>query len=125
MRELTSFFLVSGRVNRQKYFLLGIAELVLIGLCMLPLHIGFDFTMTGNNISLLPEIITITALFIFFFVYNVCLQIRRCHDLDLVGWWTLMCFVPIANIIFPFVLFFKRGTKGPNRFGEDPLQPKL
>ena len=56
---------------------------------------------------------------------GLAVEIRRLHDLDKSGWWILISFIPfvgwIGSIIL-FVWFVGRGTEGPNRFGEDPLQ---
>lgn len=38
---------------------------------------------------------------------------KRCHDADMSGWWQLIPFMPL-------VLIFIDGTKGNNRYGEDP-----
>jgi uncharacterized membrane protein YhaH (DUF805 family) len=43
----------------------------------------------------------------------IAVSVRRMHDQDRSGWWVLC---PILNIVFLFI----EGTKGPNRFGEDP-----
>lgn len=58
--------------------------------------------------------------------------IRRLHDINLSGWWVLLCavlfyieqfyIVSILGAIFLLILILKKGTKGPNRFGEDPLE---
>lgn len=45
------------------------------------------------------------------------LAIRRFHDLDASGWWTLTLLLPIGNLIAFLFLAFKRGDAGPNRFG--------
>ena len=52
------------------------------------------------------------------FVSLLCsLIIRRLHDIDASGWLTLLLFVPLANIILPIFLFFKKGTEGSNQYG--------
>ncbi len=50
------------------------------------------------------------------------LAIRRLHDLDKTGWFSLIYFIPIVNIIFEFYLLFCKGTEGTNRYGSDPLE---
>ena len=46
---------------------------------------------------------------------SIALSVRRAHDSDKSGWWILM---PIYN----FILMCMSGTRGPNRFGPDPLE---
>jgi len=53
------------------------------------------------------------------------LAIRRLHDLNLSGWYWLLLAVLSQIGIGLFIQFFlmcKKGTKGPNRFGNDPIQ---
>ena len=50
-------------------------------------------------------------------VFGVIFTIRRCHDLDISGWWTLLLIVPLVNLFFALFLLIKGGTEGPNRFG--------
>ena len=45
---------------------------------------------------------------------SIALSVRRAHDSDKSGWWIL---VPI----YGFLLMCFSGTRGPNRFGPDPL----
>ena len=45
------------------------------------------------------------------------LTIRRFHDIDASGWWSLTLIVPLVNLIAFLVLLFKRGDESANRFG--------
>jgi uncharacterized membrane protein YhaH (DUF805 family) len=48
---------------------------------------------------------------------------KRWHDKDHSGWWILINAIPIAGPLWAFVAnWFLRGTEGPNRFGQDPLE---
>jgi uncharacterized membrane protein YhaH (DUF805 family) len=54
---------------------------------------------------------------------SLAVQVRRLHDTDRSGWWILLGVVPIINYIGAIVLlvfYCLEGTRGPNRFGEDP-----
>ena len=58
---------------------------------------------------------------------NIALTVRRLHDRDMSGWWYLgfivLALIPLINfiaIIGYLVLMCLEGTKGPNRFGDDP-----
>jgi len=80
--------------------------------------------------------------------YLAATSIKRLHDRDKSGWWTVPFFVipglygqfedrlgeSIIVVVLGFVCFFVlvggsvevaflRGTRGPNRFGPDPLPP--
>ena len=51
---------------------------------------------------------------------DVAVTIRRLHDLDRKWPWFLIVFTGIGAIVL-LVWFCFRGTRGPNRFGDDPL----
>jgi uncharacterized membrane protein YhaH (DUF805 family) len=61
----------------------------------------------------------ITLLFV---VGSIVLQVKRFHDLNRSGWWSLLSFVPIAGLWVLIQVGFVRGTIGPNRYGPDPLE---
>lgn len=52
---------------------------------------------------------------------GIALTIRRFHDIDMSGWFTLLLLIPIVNIILILIWFTRAGTAGDNRFGADPL----
>lgn len=58
------------------------------------------------------------------FIPGLTLTIRRLHDLDKPNWWCVGMIVPIVNFLLLFSLLFFRGTRGPNRYGPDPLDAK-
>ncbi len=51
----------------------------------------------------------------------IALTTRRLHDVGYSGWLQLLCLVPILNLSF-FILFFKQGTVGLNKYGPDPIK---
>ena len=51
---------------------------------------------------------------------TVAVSVRRLHDIDRRGWWTLLTFVPVVGWIVLFVFDVTPGTDGPNRFGPSP-----
>ncbi len=66
--------------------------------------------------------------FLAIFVPNVCVRVRRFHDVNLSGWWVLvlvlLSFVPIIDwiaSIAELIITILPGTKGTNKFGTDPL----
>ena len=76
---------------------------------------------TFGALDLLFSIIAF-VLGIFQLAANIMMGVRRLHDLDKSGWWMLLLFVPLVNILFYIYILFFKGTEGPNQYGEDPLQ---
>ncbi len=50
---------------------------------------------------------------------------KRWHDRNRSGWWSLLLLVPVIGWIWVFIsLGCRDGSRGPNRFGPDPLEAK-
>ena len=86
--------------------------------------IGLIFFLVGESnsgaVSILGGIIGVVA-YIGFIWASLALGIKRWHDRDKSGWWTLIGLIPVIGAIWAFVeQGCLRGTEGPNRFGDDP-----
>ena len=99
------FFSFTGRSSRQEYWR---QFLVFILVSCVSLAIG------GRDANLFN---------IFLGLFLIPVQVRRFHDINKSGWWLLLQFIPILGLIaLLYYLGFKKGTEGPNQYGEDPLQ---
>ena len=49
------------------------------------------------------------------------LVVKRLHDLDLHGSRFWLLFIPFYNVYLGLFLLFKKGTVGPNKYGEDQI----
>ena len=52
---------------------------------------------------------------------SLAVAVRRLHDTDRSGWWWWLILIPLVGIIVLIVWWATQGTRGPNRYGEDPL----
>lgn len=52
---------------------------------------------------------------------SISVAVRRLHDTDRSGWWWWLALIPLVGIIILIVWWATEGTRGPNRYGEDPL----
>jgi uncharacterized membrane protein YhaH (DUF805 family) len=99
-----------------------------------------------SKASLLAQIVTI-ALTVFFAYCYLAVSVKRLHDRNKSGWWVLPV---VATSLYEFAdrlggsslakllgfalfiafiwglveMYFRKGTRGPNRFGPDPLAPR-
>ncbi len=109
-----SWFLWSakGRITRSDYWLRFVLPYTigLIVVVVLDVMLGLG-TSSGYGI--------ITIIYSLIFIYpSFVIMIKRWHDRDKSGWWTLIIFVPIIGSIWLFVeCGCMEGTRGPNRFG--------
>ena len=132
----------SGRSRRLEYWAFTLLSFIVVLLIMaVAMAFGFSFGAfssieAGGNPSAffgpgffllmgLAGIYLLAAL-----IPGIAVTVRRLHDRDMSGWWYLgfiaLGMIPfvgwIANIAFLVILCLP-GTRGPNRFGEDPLDP--
>ena len=106
-----NYFSFEGRVNRIKYFFITlICEL----LC-LPVKIIPEFTQ-NEMLQLQYGIVLILAI-----IVSICVTVQRLHDIDRPGIHFFLLLIPFYNIYLGLVLLFKKGTNGPNLYGDDPL----
>jgi len=52
---------------------------------------------------------------------SISVAVRRLHDTDRSGWWWWLGLIPLVGIIILIVWWATTGTRGPNRYGADPL----
>lgn len=53
---------------------------------------------------------------------SLAVGVRRLHDTDRAGWWLLLWLLPFFGWIVLLVFLVSGGTRGPNRFGPDPVE---
>jgi uncharacterized membrane protein YhaH (DUF805 family) len=75
--------------------------------------------------QLFQEIFPTFENFVFFLLIiipSMAVNVRRLHDTNRSGWSLLWTAIPFIGAILVLYWYAKKGTPGPNRFGEDPLQ---
>ncbi|WP_300115411.1 DUF805 domain-containing protein [Sphingobium sp.] len=53
---------------------------------------------------------------------HLAVMVRRLHDTDRSGWWLLLGLLPLLGGLVLLIFFIIGGTRGPNRFGPDPIE---
>jgi len=162
------FFGFSGRINRGKFWLTLVVWL-LIWIVAIPAFVVGGLAILGSNVSdgSLPSLedpvallrmvrdygilsLIILAFIIVSWISAFAIGIKRLHDRDRSGWWTLLFYSgppvlvlaqnstdgALASLVLGLGAFaisvwwlvelgFLRGTSGPNRFGPDPLKREV
>lgn len=103
------FLNIQGRASRSEYWWFALCH-VCLGLVAAIL----DAIML-QGIGILPLLVVLL-----FAIPLTTAGIRRLHDLDRSGWWSLISFVPLIGGIILLVWFVSKGTAGRNHFGEVP-----
>lgn len=115
------FFSFKGRLNRKAYFS-RVLPICFINYANVRTLQYID-TIPANQLNNLGVSIVIALLIIVivFCVAGLSLTVRRLHDTNHSGWWYLTAFIPLFNFYTIYLMYFKKGTEGYNRFGSDPL----
>lgn len=109
------FFSLADRVGRLRYFTYILGALTACGLLLVLIYIAASLLPAG-----LGKLVSVTSYVmiksVIFPLIVFVMSIRRLHDLDLSGWWSLLVLIPLV----PFALVAIPGKKESNRFGPVP-----
>lgn len=105
-----SFFSFEGRLRRSGYFL----RAILLGIPAAILYALIEETYDS-------ELVLFYGLLVFVLGFLIWMQyVKRLHDINLSGWWSLLNFIPFVGSIFSFIVIFIDSSRGPNKYGLDP-----
>jgi len=107
-------FSAEGRISRSTYWYFNLS---MMGLIIVASLLG-SMIYSGDSNSYYGVITTIIGLI--YFITTIFVSIKRSHDLNWSGWYVLLMFVPIADLVVSIYWAFIKGTVGPNRYGFDP-----
>ena len=93
----------SGRASRKEFWLFGLSNWVILFLLSLVIPILGSVYFLG---ILLPY---------------WAVWVRRLHDTNRSGWWTLFSVIPLIGTIGMTVMMCTKGTDGDNDYGPNPL----
>ena len=109
------FFSLSDRVGRVRYFTYILGALTGCGVLLILIYIAAYLLPAG-----LGKLVSVTSYImiksVVFPLIVFVMSIRRLHDFDLSGWWSLLALIPVV----PIALVFIPGKKVANRFGPAP-----
>lgn len=113
----------SGRSRRKEYWMFALLQIIIIFAITIIGGVLGAFTpdasgamSTGGGLMFALFGIYILAIFI----PSLAVQVRRFHDQDKSGWFVLLNFIPYVGGLVVLVFMCLDGTKGKNRFGDDP-----
>ena len=115
---LRMLFHTKGRVNRLPYFIHFVVTSSILALSF----IALPYIISTYD-GIIKDVLIAVAIVVFVvcFISEICISIRRLHDLNLSGFHYLKMLIPFYNFYFNLLLFLYEGTPGPNNYGDDPL----
>ncbi len=100
------FLSFEGRINRQPFWLGALAIFVANGI----VFAVFQAWLAG-----------LLQLALAYPTFAVA--VKRCHDRNKSGWWSLLLLIPVVGIIWAVIdLGLLEGTDGGNAYGPDPFR---
>jgi uncharacterized membrane protein YhaH (DUF805 family) len=117
----------SGRSCRKEFWLFylwqALVYTVLITFILMAFPWGNADAFKTSGPS--PVLIGLIGLAVLFAIVNLCpslaVHVRRFHDQDKSGWFYALAFIPYVGSLVVLVFMCLGGTRGANRYGEDPL----
>ncbi|MDF2385808.1 DUF805 domain-containing protein [Nostoc ellipsosporum NOK] len=126
---LRRYFDFSGRSRRLEYwmftlfmFIVAIAWAIVFFLLGDAAGEGIDATREMNGAET-AWVVLGCLLYLAILIPVLAVQVRRFHDQDKTGWLCLLSFIPYIGGLIVLVFMVLPGTKGENRFGDDPKDP--
>lgn len=109
---LKKYATFSGRARRKEFwlFMLGFVIVYFVAAIL-------DGMMSGGNAN--AKAILSGLVWLALLLPSIAVTVRRLHDTDRTGWWALIGITMIGCLVL-LVFACMEGTKGDNRFGEDP-----
>lgn len=107
-------FSAKGRIGRLRYLAYSTGASVVHSV----ISVGLAFALTGAmgaTGATGTTVVTVLA-FIALLWFSIITGIKRCHDINISGWWSLTVIIPIIALVWIFV----PGNQGENRFGPPP-----
>ena len=125
-------FSFEGRISRRTYWYAVIADImctvIFLALWIIPVDTYFMFFMELGVLELYDAVnifrlLTLLVGLPLSIWAGHTITVKRLHDRNRSGWWTLIGFVPgIGPLWLGIECGFRKGTPGLNRYGEPPIR---
>ncbi len=128
MNVVTSLFSFQGRMRRRDFWIcvliLFIANWILqaiVGAALGP-TIMVSNPYNGMNWAVWTGMMRGMSLIWLILCWpSFAIAVKRCHDRDQTGWWSLLVFIPVIGWLWWLInLGILDGTPGPNQYGPSP-----
>ncbi len=104
----------SGRAQRSEYW--WWALFIFLGSLLFSVIDGAIFGFGEFDGGVLAPLFSFAT-----FLPSLAVAARRLHDRDMSAWFLLLLLIPLLGVLALLIIFVLEGTRGPNRFGPDPL----
>lgn len=119
-----------GRSRRMEYWMFYLFTLI-IGMVAALVILAIALLLYTMNLSESAMGMLLVPVWLILFIGSMALvvptiavTVRRLHDQDKSGWMFLLGFIPFVGGIILLVFMCLEGTRGPNRYGPDPVDDR-
>ena len=113
LEAMKKYAVFQGRARRKEYWFFALFNT--IGFVVLVIVDAVAGTMAeGSFIGLFSGLYWLAT-----FLPAIAVMVRRLHDTNRSGWWSLLAFVPVGGLVI-LVFAVQDGNPGPNQYGPDP-----
>jgi uncharacterized membrane protein YhaH (DUF805 family) len=115
-----------GRSRRMEYWMYQVFTMLVYVVFIMILLAGIPWTEMEANPDAKPGALTwiggglAVLWYLFTFIPDIAVTVRRFHDQDQSGWMYLLRFIPYLGGLVVMVFMFLDGQRNENRFGPDP-----
>jgi uncharacterized membrane protein YhaH (DUF805 family) len=107
------FFSFEGRIGRRSYWVYFVLPLTMVGFVA-------GFFRVLDDVTLRQVLVVGLPMLPFIVWVGSAVAAKRWHDFGFSGWWAVLGFVPLLNYVLLIALGIVPGSKGSNRYGNDP-----
>jgi len=117
----------NGRLGRLHFFtgnlfgILPIFVVVSIWGAVRMISESMNSGVSGESLDSIIGFFVLIAAFWWFFLHQ-CVTVRRCHDVGITGWFSLLTYIPYIGLIPGLYLLFKKGEEKVNSYGAVPKE---
>ena len=108
------YFDFQGRSSRSEYWLF-VLFVVIVAVALSALQMMGQGSTLGTIAGVLYGLFMLVTI-----IPSLSVGVRRLHDTDKSGWLILLGLIPLIGLVLIY-FYVQPGTKGPNKFGPDPL----
>lgn len=115
LKVLRQYVDFSGRARRKEYWMFSLFT-VIISIFLSVIDVSFGMTFgSDDSYGFLSALYAVAT-----FLPGLGVTVRRLHDTDRSGWWSLIIFIPLIGIIVLLIFMCLDSTPHENRFGPWP-----
>ena len=113
---LKKYAVFSGRARRKEYWLFYLFNLIFAFVLYFIDHVA-GLVDSGSGFGPLGGLYALAVL-----IPHIAVSVRRLHDTNRSGWWTLIAFIPLIGAIVILVFLASDSQTGSNRYGPNPKE---